>query len=93
MSKILIKNAEIVTDGPDYPKKYIGITDRKITYIGKDKPEGYDDAQVIDATGKLAAAGMVNAHTHIAMCCCAATATTWRSWTGCRTRSGLPRRA
>ncbi|MEE3380314.1 MAG: amidohydrolase [Succiniclasticum sp.] len=68
MSKILIKNAEIVTDGPDYPKKYIGITDRKITYIGKDKPEGYDDAQVIDATGKLAAAGMVNAHTHIAMC-------------------------
>ena len=68
MSKILIKNAEIVTDGPDYPKKYIGITDRKITYIGKDKPEGYDDAQVIDATGKLAAAGMVNAHTHIPMC-------------------------
>ena len=68
MSKILIKNAEIVTDGPDYPKKYIGITDRKITYIGKDKPEGYDGARIIDATGKLAAAGMVNAHTHIAMC-------------------------
>ena len=68
MSKILIKNVEIVTDGPDYPKKYIGITDRKITYIGKDKPEGYDGARIIDATGKLAAAGMVNAHTHIAMC-------------------------
>ena len=68
MSKILIKNAEIVTDGPDYPKKYIGITDRKITYVGKDKPEGYDGARIIDATGKLAAAGMVNAHTHIAMC-------------------------
>lgn len=29
MAKILIQNVEIVTDGPDYPKKYIGITDQK----------------------------------------------------------------
>ena len=67
MAKILIQNVEIVTDGPDYPKKYIGITDQKITYIGEAKPEGYEDAYLIDGTGKVAAAGMVNAHTHIAM--------------------------
>ena len=68
MAKILIENVEIVTDGPAYPKKYIGITDQKISYIGTTRPEGYEDAYRIDGTGKLAAAGMVNAHTHIAMC-------------------------
>ena len=55
MAKILIQNVEIVTDGPDYPKKYIGITDQKITYIGEAKPEGYEDAYLIDGTGKVAA--------------------------------------
>ena len=67
MAKILIQNVEILTDGPDYPKKYIGITDRTITYIGEAEPAGYEDAYRIDGTGKIAAAGMVNAHTHIAM--------------------------
>ena len=62
MAKILIENVEIVTDGPAYPKKYIGITDQKISYIGTTRPEGYEDAYRIDGTGKLAAAGMVNAH-------------------------------
>ena len=68
MKKILISNVEIVTDGPAYKKKYIGITGNKISYIGIKKPKGYEDAYQIDGTGKLAAAGMVNAHTHIAMC-------------------------
>lgn len=68
MDKILIQNAEIVTDGPDYPRKYIGITDHTINYIGTEKPEGYENAYLIEGAGKLVAAGMVNAHTHIAMC-------------------------
>ena len=68
MNKILISNVEIVTDGPAYEKKFIGVTGNKISYIGTNKPEGYEDAYQIDGTGKLAAAGMVNAHTHIAMC-------------------------
>ena len=68
MSKILISNVEIGTDGPDYKKKYIGITGNTISYIGTRKPKGYEDAYQIDGSGKLAAAGMVNAHTHIAMC-------------------------
>jgi len=67
MNKILIQNVEIVTDGPKYLKKYIGISGNTIDYIGEAKPEGYDDAYVIDGRGKLAASGMVNAHTHIAM--------------------------
>lgn len=68
MDKILIQNAEIVTDGPAYPRKYIGITGRRIAYIGAVRPEGYEDAYLIDGAGKVAAAGMINAHTHIAMC-------------------------
>lgn len=67
MNKVLIKNVEIVTDGPAYAKKYIGVKDHTIDYIGEEMPQGYEDAYVIDGTGKLAAAGMVNAHTHIAM--------------------------
>ena len=31
MKKILISNVEIVTDGPAYKKKYIGITGNKIS--------------------------------------------------------------
>ena len=41
MKKILISNVEIVTDGPAYKKKYIGITGNKISYIGIKKPKGY----------------------------------------------------
>ena len=58
MSKILISNVEIVTDGPDYAKKFIGIDGNKIAYIGTEKPKGYKNAYQIDGSGKLAAAGM-----------------------------------
>ena len=44
MSKILISNVEIVTDGPDYAKKFIGIDGNKIAYIGTEKPKGYKNA-------------------------------------------------
>lgn len=67
MTKILIENVELINDAPSYGKKYIGITDNKISYIGAERPEDFADAYVIDGQGKLAAPGMVNAHTHIAM--------------------------
>ena len=35
--------------------------------IEKELPQGYEDAQVIDAEGKIAVPGMVNTHTHAAM--------------------------
>ena len=39
MNKLLISNVEIVTDGPAYEKKFIGVTGNKISYIGTNKPE------------------------------------------------------
>ena len=67
MSKILIKNVELITDGREYASKYIGIEDTKIAYIGSEEPAGYETAEVIDGSGKLAAPGMVNTHGHAAM--------------------------
>jgi len=64
---LLIKNVQIVTDGPTYAEKYIGIKKGRIDYIGEAEPKGYEKADVIDARGKLAVPGFVNAHTHIAM--------------------------
>lgn len=66
-SKILIKNVEVIDQGPEYPKMNIGITGSKITAISTAPLEGYADAKVIDGTDKIAAPGMVNAHTHAAM--------------------------
>ena len=66
MAKTLIKNAEIIT-AKDTDKYYIGILDDTIQVISKEVPQGYEDAQVIDAEGKIAVPGMVNTHTHAAM--------------------------
>lgn len=66
MAKTLIKNAEIIT-AKDTDKYYIGILDDTIQVISKELPQVYEDAQVIDAEGKIAVPGMVNTHTHAAM--------------------------
>lgn len=66
MSKLLIKNAEIIT-APDTDTYYIGINDDMIEVISKEKPAGYEEAKIINAVGKIAAPGMVNTHTHAAM--------------------------
>lgn len=67
MSKLLIKNVELINHGPQYPKMNIAITDHTITAISKDPVPGFEQATVIDGTNKLAVPGMVNAHTHAAM--------------------------
>ncbi len=66
MPKLLIKNTEIISAG-DNGKYYIGIVDDVIRSISKELPQGYEDAQIIDADGKIAVPGMVNTHTHAAM--------------------------
>lgn len=66
MAKTLIKNAEIIT-AQDTGRYFIGILDDTIEVISKEKPAGYEDGKVIDATGKIAVPGMVNTHTHAAM--------------------------
>ena len=44
---------------------YLGITDGKITYMGKTAPEELPKT-VIDGTGMVAMPGLVNCHTHLA---------------------------
>ena len=44
---------------------YIGVTDGKISYIGKAVPEG-QPATIVDGTGMVAMPGLVNCHTHLA---------------------------
>ncbi len=66
MAKTLIKNVEIIS-AKDTDKYYIGIDGDTIAVISKELPQGYEDAQVIDADGKIAVPGMVNTHTHAAM--------------------------
>ena len=44
---------------------YLGVTDGKITYIGKTAPEG-QPATIVDGTGMVAMPGLVNCHTHLA---------------------------
>lgn len=44
---------------------YIGITEGKISYIGKTAPEE-KPATIIDGTGMVAMPGLINCHTHLA---------------------------
>ena len=44
---------------------YLGVTDGKITYIGKEAPKE-QPATIIDGTGMVAIPGLVNCHTHLA---------------------------
>ena len=66
MGKLLIKNVELLHT-PNGVMQNIAIEDTKITYVGKEIPTGYEDADVVDGKGKLATAGMVNTHGHVSM--------------------------
>ncbi len=44
---------------------HLGVTDGKITYIGKEAPEE-KPGTIIDGTGMVAMPGLVNCHTHLA---------------------------
>ena len=62
----LIKNASVVLPDGTVKTADIAVTEDKITKIGQ-KPENWQADAVIDATGKLAVPGFVNAHTHASM--------------------------
>ena len=66
MGKLLIKNVELLHT-PNGVMQNVAIEDTKITYVGKEIPTGYEDADVVDGKGKLATAGMVNTHGHVSM--------------------------
>ncbi len=66
MSRLLIKNVELLHT-PNGQMQCIVVDGRTITYVGQDAPEDAACDEVIDAKGKLATAGMVNAHGHVSM--------------------------
>ncbi len=67
MSCILIKNVEIITE-KNNELFNIGIKGQDISYIGKEIPENFLDADdVIDGKNHIVVPGMVNVHTHAAM--------------------------
>lgn len=66
MSAILIKNVEIISEENNEVFN-IGIQNQVISYIGKEIPNGYDNASVIEGKNFIAVPGMVNTHTHAAM--------------------------
>ena len=51
---------------PCIESAYVAVTDKKITYVGKEKPQGKYD-RVVNARGKVMMPGFVNTHTHIPM--------------------------
>lgn len=66
MSKLLIKNIEL-TNMPNGELYNISIAGNKIIHVGKEIPAGMEDAEILDGSGKLATAGMVNTHGHVSM--------------------------
>ncbi len=66
----LFKNIDIVTMDEDLGVIYDGCvltSDGKISYVGKEAPEGILVQKVIYGRGKLLMPGLVNAHTHLPM--------------------------
>ena len=66
MSKLLIKNVEIIS-APDNEKYFLGIDNDTISVISKEMPTGFENAEIINASDKIAVPGLVNTHTHAAM--------------------------
>ena len=64
----LIANATLVTMNEKMEVifgGYLGITDGKITYMGKTAP-AEQPATIVDGTGMVAMPGLINCHTHLA---------------------------
>jgi len=66
---ILFKNTIVVTMNPEIPvitNAYVGITGRKVSYIGTSTPSE-PAARTIDGTNRVLMPGMYNCHTHAPM--------------------------
>ena len=66
-ASLLIRNAHVVTmdEGrSEFPLGYVAISDDVIAGVGPMQDCPAEARQVIDATGKVALPGLVNAHTH-----------------------------
>ncbi len=64
--KILFEKINIMTE-PVISEGYLGVIDGKISYIGAEKPEGYEDARIIPGNKKAIMPGFINTHVHVPM--------------------------
>ncbi len=64
--KILFEKINILAD-PMILDGYLGVIDGKIDYVGKEKPDGYEDARVISGDKKAIMPGFINTHVHVPM--------------------------
>ena len=64
--KILFEKIAIVADNVQNDM-YLGVCDGKIQYIGKEKPDGYEDARIISGKNRALMPGFINAHSHVPM--------------------------
>ncbi|MBO6119985.1 MAG: amidohydrolase family protein [Lachnospiraceae bacterium] len=68
MSKILIKAKFTLTEKNNeqvvLKDSYVGITDDKITYVGNEKPSGYEDAILLDRPYGFVIPGLIDLHYH-----------------------------
>lgn len=65
---ILFANATLVTMDEELrmlPAAYLGVTDGKISYIGK-QPPAEQPGKIIDGSGMVLMPGLINCHTHLA---------------------------
>ncbi len=66
---ILFANITCVTMDAElhvYPNAFVGVTDGKISHVGKSAPEE-KPAKIIDGTGMVLMPGLINCHTHLPM--------------------------
>ena len=66
---ILFKNAKVITMDeacPFFDNAFVGVTGRKIEYIGNERPAATAHRE-IDASGKVLLPGLINTHTHVPM--------------------------
>ena len=63
LSKLLIKNVEIIS-APDNEKYFLGIDNDTISVISKEMPTGFENAEIINASDKIAWSGK-----HSYTCC------------------------
>jgi len=64
---MLFANIDILDENLEHKTGcYVGVKDKKIAYIGDDKP-AEDFGEVYDGSGKLLMTGFINAHSHSAM--------------------------
>ena len=72
MLDLLIKNAEIITmddAAPIISDGVVGISGGKLEFVSEFLPDSYCGARrVIDARGNIVMPGLINTHTHTAMC-------------------------